>query len=340
MKSAHSCEEIRAALEAEGYKVTQYPFRDFASIPAICSNSHSCLVNWYSFKKGCRCQECRRERVRRQEGVLPGKKMIPFEVVKEEIERTDYRLITTLSQYRGVGNYIEIKCPQNHFYKTKFGEFRKGKRCRKCRVLNTRGENHPMWNKDLSDEERFLRRDSRQHEEWRNKVLERDRWVCICCQGRTSKDNPLCAHHLENYKGFPELRFEVENGVTLCKECHKRFHGVYGLRGTRLTQFIEFSQTEGFDFDPENALTFKEYVPTSQPAQTKRSKVLEIVKNSDRPLTVRQVNAALGLDDKEMLYTRQILTEACQSGLLNRCRLPLETCKDRKFHFFLRDVTL
>jgi hypothetical protein len=266
--------------------------------------------------------------------------MIPFEVVKEEIERTDYRLITTLCQYRGVSNYIEIKCPQNHFYKTKFGEFQKGKRCRKCRVLNTRGENHPMWNKDLSDEERFLRRDSRQHEEWRNKVLERDRWVCICCQGRTSKDNPLCAHHLENYKDFPGLRFEVENGVTLCKKCHKRFHGIYGLRGTRLTQFIEFSQTEGFGFDPENALAFKEYVPISQSAQTKRIKVLEIVRNSNCPLTVRQVNAALGLEDKAMLYTRQILTEAYQSGVLDRYRPPSGSCTSRKFHYLFKPRTL
>ena len=56
---------------------------------------------------------------------------------------------------------------------------------------------------------------------WRVSVFERDDYKCIQCGqvGRT-----LNAHHVKEYAKFPKLRYEVNNGVTLCEDCHKLVH--------------------------------------------------------------------------------------------------------------------
>lgn len=54
---------------------------------------------------------------------------------------------------------------------------------------------------------------------WKAQVLWRDR-ACVICN---SKKNPN-AHHVNHATYFPELRFDVDNGVTLCYPCHMNLH--------------------------------------------------------------------------------------------------------------------
>jgi ribosomal protein L34E len=56
---------------------------------------------------------------------------------------------------------------------------------------------------------------------WRTAVFERDNYTCQDCGQRGGELN---AHHLQGFKKFSKLRHKVENGVTLCKECHKKRH--------------------------------------------------------------------------------------------------------------------
>lgn len=56
---------------------------------------------------------------------------------------------------------------------------------------------------------------------WRTKVFERDKYTCAIC-GQVGGE--LNAHHIRPFAEYPDLRLDLDNGVTLCKACHKRVH--------------------------------------------------------------------------------------------------------------------
>jgi len=59
------------------------------------------------------------------------------------------------------------------------------------------------------------------YKKWRRKVFERDNYICQNCRKRGGY---LEAHHKEQWKDNPRKRYEVDNGETLCKKCHKKYH--------------------------------------------------------------------------------------------------------------------
>lgn len=73
---------------------------------------------------------------------------------------------------------------------------------------------------------------------WREAVFARDNWTCQKC-GDNSGGN-LNAHHIQNFAEVIELRTSIKNGITFCKECHKRFHKIYGRKNNTREQIIEF----------------------------------------------------------------------------------------------------
>lgn len=60
-------------------------------------------------------------------------------------------------------------------------------------------------------------RTSKEYKLWRQVVKERDNFACIWCGSTKSIE----ADHIKPFALFPELRFAIDNGRTLCKECHK-----------------------------------------------------------------------------------------------------------------------
>lgn len=57
---------------------------------------------------------------------------------------------------------------------------------------------------------------------WRKAVLEKDDYTCQDCNAIGVK---LIAHHHLDWIDYPESRFNVLNGITLCVPCHHKRHG-------------------------------------------------------------------------------------------------------------------
>jgi len=70
-----------------------------------------------------------------------------------------------------------------------------------------------------------------EYRQWRAKVFKRDDYMCQVC----SKKNNLHAHHKKSWKNYPELRYNIDNGVVLCKDCHVETYN-YGGKVKALTR--------------------------------------------------------------------------------------------------------
>jgi hypothetical protein len=84
------------------------------------------------------------------------------------------------------------------------------------------GVNHPRWVTDRNKLKRFGddKRDRRSsaYRDWRMNVWRRDNFKCKIantdCSGRIE------AHHILGWSSHPELRYAVNNGITLCQAHH------------------------------------------------------------------------------------------------------------------------
>lgn len=81
-------------------------------------------------------------------------------------------------------------------------------------------ENNPNWDGGVKSENQ-IGRFSVDYVIWRNAVFERDKYTCCTC-GKVG--NKLHAHHVKKWSKFKELRYSVDNGLTLCEKCHKKIH--------------------------------------------------------------------------------------------------------------------
>ena len=88
-----------------------------------------------------------------------------------------------------------------------------------------KGEKHWNWKGGVSkDKKQYFDLD---YKLWREAVFERDNYTCQMCGNKSSKGNAviLNAHHIERFVDNEYLRFDVNNGITLCEECHKLTYG-------------------------------------------------------------------------------------------------------------------
>lgn len=117
----------------------------------------------------------------------------------------------------------------NMFYRAKKGqhitpstEFRKEHTpWNKYKKAYNSGEKHPQWIAART----LVRRSDKKHldsryKQWMREVKNRDGWKCKMSNDDCS--GCLEAHHICRWQDFPELRYEVNNGITLCHFHHPR----------------------------------------------------------------------------------------------------------------------
>lgn len=86
------------------------------------------------------------------------------------------------------------------------------------------GENHYLWIKDRTKLCRISKQGERRTSAyfyWRKQVWLRDNFKCKIanpnCKGRIE------AHHILGWTDYPELRYEISNGITLCHHHHPKY---------------------------------------------------------------------------------------------------------------------
>jgi hypothetical protein len=104
----------------------------------------------------------------------------------------------------------------------------------------SQSEEFQSKNKIKYDGKRKSERFERGHDEyieWRTSIFVNDHFTCKKC-GKTHCN--LEAHHVYNFKDYPDKRYDKDNGATLCVSCHKNFHKKYGKKLNTKSQLLEF----------------------------------------------------------------------------------------------------
>lgn len=88
--------------------------------------------------------------------------------------------------------------------------------------LMSKGANSHFWKGGLTRENKLIR-GSLEYRLWRKSVFERDNYTCVWCGIRSCKGKTVIiqADHIKSFCDYPELRFAIDNGRTLCIDCHK-----------------------------------------------------------------------------------------------------------------------
>jgi len=109
--------------------------------------------------------------------------------------------------------------------RNKKGELYRNKFCsRKCfNVWQTSDDNkqsnHPRWKENREEISHIW--STQEWKDWKKQVYERDNHTCQLCFSSEKNLNP---HHILYRKDHPELTFDVNNGIVLCRSCHSTVH--------------------------------------------------------------------------------------------------------------------
>lgn len=86
---------------------------------------------------------------------------------------------------------------------------------------NLRGEKSKFWKGGVSkrnNRERNKIMSTLEYRNFRRLVLERDSYTCQVCGSK----NNLEVHHIKSFEKYKKLRFDINNGLTLCNICHRK----------------------------------------------------------------------------------------------------------------------
>lgn len=89
--------------------------------------------------------------------------------------------------------------------------------------FDMRGDKNPLWKGGITPINKTIRT-SLEYKIWRRGIFERDNYTCVWCGDRQKKGHKVILHadHIKPFAYFPELRFAIDNGRTLCVDCHKK----------------------------------------------------------------------------------------------------------------------
>jgi len=151
------------------------------------------------------------------------------------------------SEYNGARVPLQYRCSKHPDKEQamSYDNLSRGKGCRFCYFESNTGPNHPSWKGGGRSEYVKVIRTSADMKSWKLAVFHRDDFTCVRCGVRGGRLN---AHHILPFHKHKELRLDINNGATLCWECHSSakhnsFHHIYGHKNVTLEDFTEFLAT-------------------------------------------------------------------------------------------------
>jgi len=137
------------------------------------------------------------------------KKNIPWNKGKKGLQKNP-ALIKLNKSRRGISRSVEVK---EKISKTKTGKPNPA----------VSGDKNRHWKGGINPINNTIRK-SREYKLWRIAVFERDNYTCRWCGIKSGIGIKvyLEAHHVKLFSEYPELRFAIDNGITLCRDCHNK----------------------------------------------------------------------------------------------------------------------
>jgi hypothetical protein len=218
-------DEVKATFLKANYIITSTKYiNSWGKLDFICDKGHSHKMSVSEFKTGNRCGKCF------------GTPKHTLKEVKDIFLTKGWAVLSKI--YKGNKKKLNVQCDKGHKITIALDTFLQGCGCNKCYYLSKFGESNPSWNHNLTPEERLFKRQKVENREWILSVFKRDKFTCQCCGD--NKGHNLNAHHLEGFHWCIDLRYDLNNGVTLCENCHNSFHRRFWTRWNTSEQFYQF----------------------------------------------------------------------------------------------------
>ena len=160
-------------------------------------------IPWNKDKKGYKVKLSKKERQRRRKQLL-------LIVKKPEVRKK----ISDSRKGKKLPLEYRLNLSKSHLGKTSYWKNKKRP--------NMTGDKHPNWQGGKTSINAIVRH-SLEYKLWRKAVFERDNYTCVWCglKSGNGKTVVLNADHIKPFYLYPELRFAIDNGRTLCIDCHK-----------------------------------------------------------------------------------------------------------------------
>ncbi len=85
------------------------------------------------------------------------------------------------------------------------------------RMENMQPNEQPTWRGGITKETQ-QGRGCKKYKMWQRMIFERDGFKCVWCNSKERIE----ADHIKRWATHPELRYNVDNGRTLCLSCHNK----------------------------------------------------------------------------------------------------------------------
>lgn len=228
-------DSVIKVIEGNGYKIIsgldKYKNTYESRLILKCPEGHEWKeVTYKSFNKGHRCPTCKKVAKYDIEFARESFNKRGFNLLANEYNHAHFKMPYTCNLHPEKIQFISLSCVL------------RGINCKECFIESISGSNSYMWNENLTDEERIIGRDYPEYSQWRKDVFGRDNYTCQCCGKSEGRD--LIAHHLDAYHWCIEKRTDIDNGITLCENCHNEFHKQYWNHNNTKEQFYEFMKIQ------------------------------------------------------------------------------------------------